>query len=398
MQRSIRICFYSTDDATGELIREPLAKMPHLKLVGEASCEEEVRGHLGEGSVDLILVNLDPDLSEALEIIQTISRRSPDVGVIGVSQRTDPTTIIQAMRAGCNQFVTSPIEIEDLRAAIQRVEATHMSNAHASRRICLVGSTGGVGTTTIACNLARELADLTDRPCALVDLNLEFGDVTGAFDCKPQYSLADVCRIGCEIDRTMAEAAVHELPCNVHILARPDNIAEAHEIAPENVERLLELLAGVYPHVVVDLPRSFNFFTSTAVDRADLVLIVAELSVPSIRNTRRVYDLLRQVGAPEQNIEIVLNRHKAEHERITAEDVERHFARPIFATIPNDYQRVKAALDLGHPILTHAPNSPARLAIQRMAKKFAHGDADGADTPKRKRLLSRLWSRSPVTS
>jgi pilus assembly protein CpaE len=246
----------------------------------------------------------------------------------------------------------------------------------------------------VASNLGLELAHLLERPTALVDLNLEFGDIACAFDCEPTYSVADLCRSGSELDRTMVEAAMHVLPCNVHLLARPAKIQDAPEVAPEAVEKLLVLLSGVYSNVVVDLPRGFNFFSATAVERADLVLIVAQLTVPSIRNARRIYELLRQMNANMDNVEIVLNRYKADFQRITREDVERHFRRPVFGVIPNDYRQVAACLDFGHPILANSPKSPARVAIHEMAKKIAaEFKSEEASSPQRKGLFGRLLGK-----
>ncbi len=394
MPRAMRICLYSTDDATGAQIRHALRDLLHLRVVTESSQWEEVRDCVNGNQVDMVLVDLDPDLDQALQTVQLIVRLSPEMGIIGVSARSDPQTIIKAMRAGCSQFVCSPIETDDLNNAIARIESTRMTVVDLSRRICVIGSTGGMGVTTLACNLALELTHLTDRPSALVDLNLEFGDVACAFDCKPKYSVADLAGDGADIDRGVVEAAMHVLPCNVHLLARPESIEDAHRVAPEAVERLLDLLASIYPNVVLDLPRGFNFFNAAAVNRADLILIVAQLSVPSIRNARRVYELLIQMRADPEKVEIVLNRCKADFERITPDDVERHFARRIFGMIPNDYRRVQASKDLGHPMLVDSPNSPARMAIHEMAKKIATElKSDEAALPQRKGLLGRLWGK-----
>jgi pilus assembly protein CpaE len=349
--------------------------------------------------VDMVLVNLDPDVEHSLDLVQLVTQLAPPMGILGISQRSDPGTIIQAMRAGCNQFVQSPIEIEDLSTAIQRIQASRQSLSHKSKRVCVVGASGGVGATTVACNLALEMTQVIKQPCALVDLNLEFGDVACAFDCKPKFTLADLCRNGEDLDRTMVEAGMHQLPCNVHVLPRPDKITEAHEVAPEAVERLLDLLQTAYASVVLDVPRMFSFFSSAAVGHADLILIIAQLSVPSIRNARRAYDLLLNVGAREDQVQIVLNRFKADHERISSHDVEKHFGRPVFAKIPNDYRRVMAALDLGRPILTNAPTSPARVAIQEMARKCAADIAPpDEDDEKHSGLLGRLWRRKEPVS
>ena len=394
MHRHVRVCFFNTDADTGEQIRRALTNLPRLQVVNQVPTWDQLSKCISTTRPDMVLVNLDPDLDGSLEVVQCLVRQVPDIGIIGISGRNDPEAIIHAMRAGCGQFVCSPIETDDLESAIARIQATRANVVHTSRRVCVVGSTGGVGATTIACNLAIELSHLTDRPAALVDLNLEFGDVACAFDCEPAYSVADLCRTGTELDRTIIESAMHALPCDVHVLARPDSTRDAQEVAPENVEKLLEFLASMYANVIVDLPRGFNFFSAAAIEHANLVLVVAQLSVPSIRNASRIYQLLKQMGANMDSVEVVLNRCKADYERINPTDVAEHFGRPVFGTIPNDYRRVMASLDLGQPILTDSPRSPARMAIYEMAKKIASDPLDdepGSD--QRKGLFGRLWGR-----
>jgi len=114
--------------------------------------------------------------------------------------------------------------------------------------------------------------------------------------------------------------------------------------------------------------------------------------VPFLRNATRIYECLLQAELEEGCIELVLNRVAANYERITPHEVERHFGRPVFGAIPNDYKHVTASRDLGHPILTAAPNSPARLAIQRLARRLGGPLLNAAQTPRAKRsLLTRFF-------
>ncbi len=390
MQQLIRFCFYNTDDATGEQIRRPVGTIPYLNIMCESSQLDDVRQAVSSGQVDMMLVNLDPDLDSALQMVQMVVRLAPEMGIVGVSQQTDPHSIISAMRAGCSQFVCSPIDPEDLEQAVHRIQSTRANVIQDSRRICVVGSTGGVGSSMVACNLALELGYVTERPTALLDLDLEFGDVAASFDCRPEFSVADLCMEGAELDATVIESAMHQLPCNVHLLPRPEDIEQAHQIAPELVAQTLDLLGGIYANVVLDLPRSYNFFSSAAVERADLLLIVAQLSVPSIRNAQRIYDLLMRMGAKEDSVELVLNRFKADHERISTKDVEQQFSRPVYAKIPNDYRSVAASLDLGYPIQAESPDSPARVAINELARKIATVDQQPSASAERRGLFKRL--------
>jgi pilus assembly protein CpaE len=372
MAFDLRVCLFDMRGAAESLLRSTFEAAGDIRIVDECSAWEAMQDHLRMGQVDIVALNLDTDDPKfALHVVQRIAEVAPECGILAISRSADPNTIIAAMRAGCHQFVRAPIDLEDLRGALERIRQTMVPLSVTSQRFGVIGSSGGAGATTVACNLALELAHLTTRAAALVDLNLRFGDVACAFDCQPRYSVADVCRGGAEIDRTMIEPALHELPCNVALLGRPEKVEDADDVQPEGVEQMFRVLAQMYPFIVVDLPRSLTPPAVAGLNGADRIIIVAQLSVPCLRNATRLYECLLNLGVNQDRVEIVLNRCNANYERIKPEEVEKHFGRPIFAVIPNDYRRVTTSRDLGHPIMTDSPNSPARMAIHNMARTLA---------------------------
>jgi len=394
MADTLRICLFDPDGQRGDDFRVPFGEVGSVVVVAEPACWDDLREWIKNSNIDLVVINLDDKAGKALGIVEQVGRLAPSCGIIGVSENTQPAHIISAMRAGCSQFVSWPVDQEDLTSAIERIHATRHVAAASSKRICVVGSSGGAGATMIACNLALELGHLSDRHTALIDLNLEFGDVGCAFDCVPKHSVADVCKAGIEADRLLLSTAMHELSCNVSILPRPEKIGEAREVTPDGVEMLLRVVAEAHPYVVVDLPRAFSFLSAAALRDADHILIVTQLGVPFIRNASRIYQCLLEMGADEERIDIVINRCKANFERISPDEVKAHFGRPVFAMIPNDYRRVQTALDFGHPIMDDSPTSPARVAIQEMARKIASEEGvEKHPTNNSGGLFGRLWKR-----
>jgi pilus assembly protein CpaE len=391
MSDSVRIVLFNAVGTREMSFRGAFDNIPGMHILAEITDWETLRDKLRDPSVDLLAIGLDDPKELGFEVVQRASQARPNCGIIGISHRHDPTTIIRAMRAGCSQFVCAPIDTQDLKNAIGRIRATREVATHHSKRICVIGSSGGAGATTVACNLAIELAHLTNHRSALVDLNLEFGDVACSFDCSPSFSVADVCREGMQIDSIILGKALHELPCNVSILARPEKLNCAREVTPEGLASMFSVLSSMFPYIVVDLPRACDYISAAALGPADHILIVTQLSVPFLRNATRIHRSLLEMGAAEDRIDIVLNRVKSTFERITPDDVENHFGRPILATIPNDYHSVQSALDFGHPIVADAPETPARLAIQKMARRLVGEIVEAAPQAG---LLNRLLGRS----
>lgn len=395
MPESLKIVLFDAEALPDDTFRHAFEQIKNVQITNQVASWDELKEWLKHSEIDIAAVNLGDRKGQGLGIVQRIAESNPTCSILGVGRWTDPESIIAAMRAGCSQFVTWPIDATDLRSAVERLRSTRSAEVISSKMICVIGAAGGSGTTTVACNLAMELVHTTNRRCALVDLNLEFGDVCTVLDCSPNYSIADVCCQSEEIDRTVMTKALYNLPCNVSILARPPELEKAYEVTPEGVEGALHALSGMFSYVVVDMPRTMDAINAAAIRHADCALIVTQLGVPFIRNATRMYDGLIRTGMPEGRVQIVLNRCNADHERIKPEEVEAHFGQPVFAMIPNDYKRVQSALDLGHPIVADAPTSPARLAIQQLAKKLANeSDVGETSTTESSGLLSRLWRRS----
>jgi len=237
---------------------------------------------------------------------------------------------------------------------------------------------------------------LVNRECAVVDLNLELGDVGCIFDSQPIYSVADLCKEGVTLDRSMLERGFHKLPCNVSILVRPHRVEEAYEVTPEGVLNMLNEARTLYPFVVVDLPRTFTQATAAALTDADRVLIVTQLGVSPIRNATRVHDWLKQMGTPETSIGIVINRGTSSMGHITLKDVEDHFGQPVFANIPNDYRSVQASLDIGYTAIKDGSNNPVQAAIREMGRKIAKdllAEESEQEEQQHQTLFKRLWRR-----
>jgi pilus assembly protein CpaE len=372
MATSLRVGLFDEVRSLDRPFRTPFERFGGLEIVGECSSWQDLQVLLTASRLDAAIINLDgPDRKTGENIIRRITELAPQCGIIGVSQNADPDAIIAAMRAGCQQFVRWPVDADDLKAALDRVCRSRVSVSGKCRTIGVIGSSGGAGATTIACNLAMELAHATEMECALIDMDLQYGDVACAFDVLPLHSIADVCVSGTEVDRTLLETAMLKLPSNVSILARPEDLESAEEISAEVVGEMFRVLGQLFPFVVVDLPRYFSPTVHAAMDAVDRLLIVSQLTVPHLRHATRIYEALLQWGASDEQVDILLNRYNPHFDRLRPDEVEEHFRRPPIGIIPNDYKRIGASRDIGHPIMADSPNSPARLAIQEVARRLA---------------------------
>ncbi len=396
MNRQLRVCLFDPLGPQDGEMRRAFQQIEGVTVVGEFSLWEELQQHLKAAPADAVAIHLDGSSDRTgLSVVQATVEVAPACPVVGISRSLDPDSIIAAMRAGCAQFVRWPIDVSDLRTALGKLRtAGGGSTRREPKRICVIGASGAAGATTLACNLALALADVAGAECALVDLHLEFGDLAAAFDARPKRSIADVCRAHANVEEMLHSGGLHKVAGGVRLLPRPERVDDAAEVMMERLRQMLAALRERFPFVVIDVPRGSDLFACAAVEDADHVLVVAQPTVPSLRNATRLQQGLQVAGARREALAVVLNRHDANHGHLSIAEIEKHLGKPLFARVPNDYEHVTAASEWGRPVYLHAPESPVRAAVADLARRIA-GLAEPAEQPAVSRgLFSRLLGRS----
>jgi len=241
-----------------------------------------------------------------------------------------------------------------------------------STMIAVLGSRGGVGTTSLAVNLAATLASDPNNGVALIDLDLALGDADIALEVSgiDNISIADLARNIERLDMNfLRRAMVRHEETGLAILRHPLEIADVSLIHEGHVERVLNLLKMSYSHLVVDLSKSLLPTDLMTLRMADQILLVAQLELSSLRNVVR---LIHSFGAEDnlaEKVRVVINRVGAEslEEGISLKKAEEVVGKPIFWQVPNDTKAMIAARVAGSPLVKHSPKSRAQLAINGLA-------------------------------
>ncbi len=360
------------------------ALVPGFRVALRTRTAQELLAAVTAGGVAAVVLDLsDP---HALATIAQIVETRPGLGIVGVADRSDSAIVLTALRAGCTDVTLRPLSREDLGAALERASAP-AGTTGSGRTMALFGTVGGAGATTLACHLAVECAAVTRQPVALVDLDLEFGGVAGAFDSTPSFTLGDVARAGV-IDAALIERAALALPSGVRLLARPPELDDARAIDAAVVPHILHAVRGLCPVTVLDLPRQLTPLVGAALELVDKLIVVVQLTVPSVRNARRLFEALQREGVSGERLEFVVNRYRRSVHLLSVETVEQELERPALGVVPSDFRAVHQALDMGRPL---AHRNPVRAAIHEIARKIV-GDTPGA-VPPREGWRSRLSLR-----
>ena len=286
--------------------------------------------------------------------------------------------------------MTQPVVLEELLTALQRLKRSRGGGEQGqaggpaksvSQVIAVAGSRGGIGCTSLAVNVGATLAADPANTVALIDLDLALGDADVALDLMPDYTLADVALNIDRLDMTFLRRSLSKHASGLSLLPHPVQMEDAAMIREEHLQRVIGLLRASYTHLVLDLSKSFTPNDVAALRMADVVLLIAQLELSSLRNVVRMLLTLGNDDALNKKVQIILNRVGSDGD-ISLKKAEETIGKPVFWQIPNDSRAMIEARNAGVPLLLHAPKSKVQQSIAGLVQALS-GRNEEADAPKK---------------
>ncbi len=358
--------------------------------------------------VDLLLVACREGSGGALELLHlwnTVRSRTP---VVIMSHGSDPEFVHAAFAAGADDFlvlhpgpyipeqISRDVEFA-IRKAVTRNRSANERGQEEGSLICVLGSKGGVGKTVAASNLGAALATRGKRT-ALIDLDLQFGDVALALGLAPETTLFDLAVSGGSLDADKLDDFMLRHPSGLRVLAAPARPDQAVSVTAQMLTTVYSLLRQEYDFVVVDTPPAFTSEVIATVDVASWICMVAMFDALSLKNTRLGLDTLELMGHPADRVRLVLNR-AGTNVGISDADAVQILGRTPDVMVPSD-RAIPISINDGVPITLSGSKSTAALAINSLADKFMQDQAAGSavQAPIQVKERRRLFGRKPVAS
>jgi pilus assembly protein CpaE len=389
-----RIAIVDPSDVTREPLRNMLLGVESVWMEAECARYEFFLDVIRQSSPDVAIVNLDSDHNKALQLIGQLATEAPGLAILAISGRGDGQSILQALRSGAKEFLTQPVVLEELLTALQRLKRgrslgdSQQGNGVAkldSLVIAVLGSRGGVGCTSVAVNLGCTLAQDGNNTVALIDLDLALGDADVALDLMPDYTLADVAMNVERLDMQFLRRSLCKHATGLSLLPHPAQLEDIGMIREEHLQRVIGLLKASCSHLILDLSKGFTPTDATALRMADVILLVAQLELSSLRNVVR---MLLTLGAEEtlaDKVRVVLNRVGSECD-ISLKQAEETVGKPIFWQVPNDPRAMIESRNAGVPLIQHAPRSKAQQSIAGLAQAICpRNGVAAAPAPKKEK-------------
>jgi pilus assembly protein CpaE len=380
-----------SDSALGETITSALSGVGYTVTV--AANADEAFANLEQHQV--VIIDVVTGKKSALDICREV-RATPSmasVPVLCVSQADDVEDRIRFLEAGADDVIARPFDAREVEARVEAlllrfqrskdltavVSSDGLTLSHTRRTVAVHSPKGGVGTSTIATNIALAAAHLKPDRVVIVDLDLQFGQVATHLDLIPRQTLADVIRDEAslrepELLRTYATR--HDT--GLHVLPAPTGPEFAQMITADHVDRILSLLLETYDQVVIDTGCWLDERTMQAFDHAENVLFVVNPEIATLKAVNALVEYLGEAGIVAAKSSFVLNNVFG-REIVRARDVQQALGTKLDAELPYDAFIYLKAVNAGHPVVIDAPKSAP--AERLTALSVAAFGGDGATLP-----------------
>ncbi len=406
-------------------LRKLLAFEPDIEVVGAAGTGREAIQIATEMRPDVVLMDINMPDMDGITATKAISTAVRTAAVVIVSVQSEPGYLRQAMLAGARDFLTKPIASEELYTTIRRVyernepvrqQEAQMAMARtikgdvpkkaivpiqaAGHIIVVYSPQGGVGTTTVATNIASALMR-PDTRVLLVDCALQFGDVDAFLNLQSAANISKLTQSVGDLDADVVENVVVTHGSGLKVLTAPSHPEQAYDITSGDIKELVQLLGTLYDYVVIDTPTQYDDLTLKLFEVAERIVLVATPTIPAIRNARKMLDILDTLERPSrlsEKVLFVLNRVVNEKDRgrgtVPLTSIENHLKRKVVASIPQDDRAVLTSVNQGVPLVAKLKSrSPGRelvMLAEFVRKSVEEGEDEGFEEQPVERSKSGL--------
>jgi pilus assembly protein CpaE len=398
MPQNIRIIIAEADLNIRIELKKLLFQMPEdvrsalkdkeIEIVGEAEGLKDVELLTAKLSPDIILISTELKDIKGVEGACRIAHTFPQSSVIIISRQSlTQEELKKAMLGGVRSFLVQPVEQLELHKVIteifelnaqkrKKLEVTPTVSVPPvkSKIIAIFGAKGGVGRTLLSTNLSVFMAEyLTtkDKKVALIDLDLQFGDVAIMLNLTPTKTITglskEINELG-NIDDELLDSYLIKYRDKLSVLPAPLKPEEADLVKGEHIEKILELINNKYHYTIIDCSRTLSEPILVALSRADIIILLLTLDIPTIKNAKLALEVMEKLGFSPK-VKIIVNRANTKM-GITINEVKDALASPLMELIPSNGRVAIPAVNEGVPFVIKYPRSNISKSIQQVADKL----------------------------
>ena len=331
--------------------------------------------------------------------------RAPETQLLLALNHWRSSDLRETVRAGALDILRLPVADDALLEAVEQAIETGaaMRAARGEDRqedaekagpgtvIAVVSASGGSGKTFLATNLAYHLVSSNKQTC-LIDLDLQFGELSTALRLKPRHTIHDLLTAETEEDDVAGrlEDYLERHESGIRVLAAPDDPEQADAIEAFHVATVIEAARSKFDYVIVDTPTALSEGVLVALEQADQIFCLATLDLPSVRNLGVMLNTLKKLKVPVERVTLLLNKVEPDV-GIDVARVEQYFPQGFSMVIPYG-REVNRSLNMGQPVLAYAPRGEVSKALASgLVTNIRSGNEDDDDVERPERRRRRVW-------
>ncbi|HEX9044914.1 MAG TPA: response regulator [Candidatus Limnocylindrales bacterium] len=374
------------DDASVQRSLAYTLRQEGYEVIAAGDGPEALRLWAAEGPI-LLIVDAGLPKSDGYAVAARIRAEEGDGGHVPIVLLTSDRAVeqkVRALRAGADDYLVKPFHPAELLARVKGLLARYAPRELATARkapgrvSAFYGAKGGAGTTTVAINTAIALHRELGKSVALIDGDLQFGDHRVFLDLGlDRKGLVDVVSAP-HIDEDLLRRVLVRHDSGIELLLAPPSPEAAELVRPEHMPEIIEILRGLFDHVVVDIDQRLDETNLRILDAADTIYVVLTADLSCLKNVRLLLETIVHLGYPDAKVQLVLNRSNA-FTGIGVKNAESALRREIAHQIVNEYRGAISALNSGEPFMVARADSP----LARSVLDFARAMERGVAAPKR---------------
>jgi pilus assembly protein CpaE len=421
MSEPIKVLIVDDIPSTLDNLQKLLSFEPDIQVVGTAVNGKEGVEQAKKLAPDIVLMDVNMPIMDGIQATETLAQEVPGSPVIIMSVQGERDYLRRAMQSGAREFLIKPFSGDELIASIRRVYQLEQKKesflaktttapaaaggppdgetprrAEHGQVFFFYSGKGGVGKSLIAANLAVSMANETKAKVALVDLDLQFGDIGVLLNLDHSQGITDLIENIDHMDADFIREIMVDGPGGVKVLLTPISPELADLVTVDHIRRIFSELRKIFDYIIVDSSAHLGEINLEVLDHADKVVVVTSLSIPAIKNTKLALKIFDSLSISPDRVVLLLNKSDA-HSEFNKESVEANLRFPIAGQIPNDPKLVINSINRGNPFVTTHPEAEISQRIRELVGKVLPTAAaappqaadQGADKKPRKGLFAR---------
>ncbi len=357
------------DPTSNEVLKQILDDNSKIKKIEQFLKIDDGYNFSCKQKPDLIFIDADYGDDLIFDTISKIRKENKNCKIVLLSRKKNAEFLIKAKKSGVDEILQKPLLKNDVNSTLKKLinEINYKAEDINSKIISVFSNKGGVGKTTIAANLAKEIFEIARQPVVVVDFNSQFGDVSTFLDVKTDFGISYLLSHKKQINKDFLFSILPRYKdTELFVLSDIFYLDDVKELTLEDVQDIIDALKATFPYIVIDMTNVFDLKTMKILDNSDDILFPFVANMPNLRNCSRCLDFFGKLGYEENKIKLILNRVTPSDE-IKTDTIEPTLNKKLYAKLKNDYYIVMSAINRGVGISDIDEKSDIAKSFQNLA-------------------------------